>query len=62
MVEICRVALLSGANGYPMMGVELRICFGRYKKRHFSRTIMNKTASQLVRQILGHTILLEPFL
>jgi hypothetical protein len=54
--------MLSGSNNYPLMGVELRIGFGKFQKKHFSRTIMNRTASQLVRQLLNSSVLVEPLL
>ena len=44
------------------MGVELRIKFGKFQKKHFSKTIMKKTASQLIRQLISNTGLVEPFL
>jgi hypothetical protein len=45
-----------------MMGVELRIKFGKFQKKHFSKTIMNKTASHLVKQLLQNSAPVEPFL
>jgi hypothetical protein len=44
------------------MGIELRICDGKFQKRHYSKTIMNKTASQLTRQLLQSSVLVEPLL
>ena len=41
--------MYSGGNGYPSMGMELRICGGKLQKKKFSKTIMNRTASQLTR-------------
>ena len=45
-----------------MMAVELRIKFGKFQKKHFSKTIMNKTASQLIRQLTHNSAVVEPFL
>lgn len=44
------------------MGVELRICGGKFQKKHFSKVIMNRTASQLTRQLLQNATLVEPIL
>jgi hypothetical protein len=62
LVEQCKVAMYSGTNGYPNMGMELRICGGKFQKKRFSKTVMNKTASLLTRQLLKSTTLIEPFL
>lgn len=62
LVEQCKIAMYSGINGYPTMGMELRICGGKFQKNHFSKSIMNRCASQLSRQLLQYTSLIEPFL
>ena len=54
--------MMSGSHGYPMMGVELSVTAGRFRKKHFSKAIMNRTASTLVRQLLESSVPVEPML
>lgn len=44
------------------MGLELRISGGKFQKKHFNKALMNKTASQLTRELLQSSTLIEPVL
>lgn len=63
LVETCRTSLLYGKNRLPAVGIQLQIEGGKYKKSSFSKSVMNRCASQLTRSLLdSSSILIEPFM
>jgi hypothetical protein len=61
--EICNTALLSGKYNLPTRGISLQIVGGKYKKSSFSKSIMNKTTTSLVRSVITKkSNLIEPMM
>lgn len=50
--------MLYGKNRLPATGIELQINFGKYKKSSFSKSVMNRCASTLIRSILDKSTIL----
>ena len=52
-----------GKNKLPATGIMLEITNGKYKRTSFSKSVMNKCASSLVRKVLdSSTVLIEPIM
>jgi translation elongation factor EF-G len=52
-----------GKRNFPMMGVEIRIHNGIYTKSTFSKSILNRTTTELLRKLINSSsILLEPMM
>lgn len=52
LVEACQTSLLYGKKRMPAMGIQLLISGGKYKKSSFSKSVMNKCASSLTRNLI----------
>jgi translation elongation factor EF-G len=52
-----------GKRNFPMMGVEIRIHNGIYTKSTFSKSILNRTTTELLRKLINSSsIMLEPMM
>ena len=52
-----------GKYHLPTMGIQLVITDGKYRKSSFSKEIMNKTATSLIREMIEkNTCLIEPMM
>lgn len=52
-----------GKRNYPMMGVEIRIHNGIYTKSTFTKSILNRTTTELLRKLINSSsVLLEPMM
>lgn len=55
--------MLYGKNKLPAVGIQLQIKDGKYKRSSFSKSVMNRCASSLIRNILDKsTVLIEPIM
>lgn len=52
-----------GKNKLPATGIQLQIKDGKYKKTSFSKSVMNRCASNLIRSVLDtSTVLIQPIM
>ena len=47
-----------GKNKLPATGIQLQIKDGKYKKTSFSKSVMNRCASNLIRSVLDTSTVL----